>query len=300
MAFLDAKANTSYSYVDQQLSWVLWLYSIIWMPLLLFTCFKRSATAKSSRQASSSSSSIMQQQEQQYVSSGTPKTAAAANAVRAVSNSSSTPTGKGKSKPFITGASRSAPMLAQQDSFNTSSRRDWGGPRDSRETARTRSSQQSARDSFGSSMYRTSQELTHYGVPTLQQQHQQLPWSGTGSGSDGGRQQGSGGRVLRRAATIAAATAADKRSFGSPVREDYRGRSSQQQLQITSKDLHLGEQQQVELSKIDAGSVLGDRRGGMAVVGVVKRVGSDGAYSGGERNFGSGGNWDVTQVQDQH
>jgi hypothetical protein len=43
MAYMAAQANTSYSVVDNQLSWVLWLYSMIWMPLLVVMCFMRAS-----------------------------------------------------------------------------------------------------------------------------------------------------------------------------------------------------------------------------------------------------------------
>lgn len=41
LAFMSAQAHTSYSLMDNQLSWVLWLYSVIWMPLLVITCLGR-------------------------------------------------------------------------------------------------------------------------------------------------------------------------------------------------------------------------------------------------------------------
>ncbi|KAF8067114.1 RPL5 [Scenedesmus sp. PABB004] len=43
MAFLAAQANTSYTAVDNQLSWVLYLYSMVWMPLLVVMCFARAS-----------------------------------------------------------------------------------------------------------------------------------------------------------------------------------------------------------------------------------------------------------------
>lgn len=43
MAFLALKASTSYSRVEQQLSWVLWVYSTLWMPLLIVLCLSRAS-----------------------------------------------------------------------------------------------------------------------------------------------------------------------------------------------------------------------------------------------------------------
>jgi hypothetical protein len=57
MAYMAAQANTSYSVVDNQLSWVLWLYSMIWMPLLVVMCFMRASRSAQPRGGSSSSSS---------------------------------------------------------------------------------------------------------------------------------------------------------------------------------------------------------------------------------------------------
>jgi hypothetical protein len=55
MEYMAAQANTSYSVVDNKLSWVLWLYSLIWMPLLIVMCFMRAS--RSARPPSGSSSS---------------------------------------------------------------------------------------------------------------------------------------------------------------------------------------------------------------------------------------------------
>jgi len=41
LAFLSLKAATNYARVDQQLSWVLWVYSTLWMPLLIVLCLSR-------------------------------------------------------------------------------------------------------------------------------------------------------------------------------------------------------------------------------------------------------------------
>jgi hypothetical protein len=43
LVYMAAQANTSYSVVDNKLSWVLWLYSMIWMPLLIVLCFMRAS-----------------------------------------------------------------------------------------------------------------------------------------------------------------------------------------------------------------------------------------------------------------
>jgi hypothetical protein len=43
LSFLTAKAASSYSRVERQLSWVLWVYSTVWMPLLVVLCLTRSA-----------------------------------------------------------------------------------------------------------------------------------------------------------------------------------------------------------------------------------------------------------------
>ncbi|WIA32706.1 hypothetical protein OEZ86_005892 [Tetradesmus obliquus] len=56
MAYLAGQAHTSYSVVDNQLSWVLWLYSLIWMPLLVVLCFMRAARSAAPRGGSSSGS----------------------------------------------------------------------------------------------------------------------------------------------------------------------------------------------------------------------------------------------------
>jgi hypothetical protein len=55
MVYMAAQANTSYSVVDNKLSWVLWLYSMIWMPLLVVLCFMRAS--RSARPPGGSSSS---------------------------------------------------------------------------------------------------------------------------------------------------------------------------------------------------------------------------------------------------
>ncbi len=49
MAFLSLKAATNYARVDQQLSWVLWVYSTLWMPLLIVLCLSRGAAGGGSR-----------------------------------------------------------------------------------------------------------------------------------------------------------------------------------------------------------------------------------------------------------
>lgn len=41
LSFLALKAATSYSRVEQRLSWVLWVYSTLWMPLLVVLCLSR-------------------------------------------------------------------------------------------------------------------------------------------------------------------------------------------------------------------------------------------------------------------
>jgi hypothetical protein len=48
LAFLSLKAASSYTRVDQRLSWVLWVYSTLWMPLLIVLCLLRSARGGSS------------------------------------------------------------------------------------------------------------------------------------------------------------------------------------------------------------------------------------------------------------
>jgi len=57
---MAVQASTSYSVVDNKLSWVLWMYSIIWMPMLVVMCsqahaagcFSRYSTAAAANAAS--------------------------------------------------------------------------------------------------------------------------------------------------------------------------------------------------------------------------------------------------------
>lgn len=51
LAFMAAAADTQYSVVDNKLSWVLWLYSLIWMPLLVVMCLTRSSSASAGSKA---------------------------------------------------------------------------------------------------------------------------------------------------------------------------------------------------------------------------------------------------------
>lgn len=41
LAFMADQADTKYSVVDNKLNWVLWMYSLIWMPLLVLMCLTR-------------------------------------------------------------------------------------------------------------------------------------------------------------------------------------------------------------------------------------------------------------------
>jgi len=41
LQFMADQADTKYSVVDNKLNWVLWLYSLIWMPLLVLMCLTR-------------------------------------------------------------------------------------------------------------------------------------------------------------------------------------------------------------------------------------------------------------------
>lgn len=55
LRFMAEQADTKYSVVDNQLTWVLWLYSLIWMPLLVLMCLTRmgkGAAAAGSEQGS--------------------------------------------------------------------------------------------------------------------------------------------------------------------------------------------------------------------------------------------------------
>lgn len=63
MAFMALQANTSYSVVDNKLSWVLWLYSVIWMPLLMIMCITR-ASGSGGRGSRRAGHSAVQQQQQ--------------------------------------------------------------------------------------------------------------------------------------------------------------------------------------------------------------------------------------------
>lgn len=49
MSYMAVQASTSYSVVDNKLSWVLWMYSIIWMPMLVVMCSRAHAAGGFSR-----------------------------------------------------------------------------------------------------------------------------------------------------------------------------------------------------------------------------------------------------------
>jgi hypothetical protein len=204
-------------------------------------------------------------------------------------------------KPFLSGTTHSAALLAHHGSVDSNSsstiRRERGGPRDSRELVQMRP-QHFTRESLSNKVqHRASHELTHSGALPIQQQ---LPPSGAGIGSVGGQPQKAGGRTLRRAATIAAATSADRRSFGSPLEERLRAESLPQQLQLQTRSLQVDRRQQQQLYKVASAKAISDGGGGKGLSGVVKRSGSDEGPTSrrGNRAFASG-EWDLFQPQDQ-
>lgn len=48
LVFMAEQADTKYSVVDNKLNWVLWLYSLVWMPLLVLMCLTRMGKSSSS------------------------------------------------------------------------------------------------------------------------------------------------------------------------------------------------------------------------------------------------------------
>ena len=47
LTFMLEQADTKYSVVDNKLNWVLWLYSLLWMPLLVLMCLTRMGRSSS-------------------------------------------------------------------------------------------------------------------------------------------------------------------------------------------------------------------------------------------------------------
>jgi hypothetical protein len=70
LQFMADQANTKYSVVDNKLNWVLWLYSLIWMPLLVLMCLTRmgkgsGAESDKQRQYAATGPPVNGQQQQQ-------------------------------------------------------------------------------------------------------------------------------------------------------------------------------------------------------------------------------------------